>query len=915
MTNFFLDEKCFDTAALANLPALKLDSADKENIKRVLQDIKPSLAKLKLSNSAFDGSVKPNASTLYDCAGDSDFKNQFLQSITGSIDSRLASSLSTLSILERDRTLDAVLKNELLDKQESPSYAKMLEFRKQLPAFQKRAEILSMISSHQVVLISGETGCGKTTQVAQFILDDFISRGDGSKCHIVCTQPRRISAVSVAERVAQERDDSCGGASVGYHIRLEGKLPRPNGSILFCTTGMLLQYMRSDPGLSSMSHLILDEIHERDVFCDFVLAILKDIIRQRKDLKIILMSATLNAENFSRYFHNCPMMEIPGFTYPVEEFYLEDVLQLTAFTRFTGPPIQVQRTAHAQMAFIKQRKQFEDHIVPYARGLKSQMKYSDHVIESLAKSASEELNVELIEALISYICRSKGEGAILVFLPGWNEISSLESLLTEAKGYPADHYLIIPLHSQLPTVTQKSVFDQPPPGVRKIVLATNIAETSITINDVVYVIDSGKMKMKNFDSENNVATLQAEWVSRSNSRQRKGRAGRVQPGICYHLYSKGRENLLAEYPIPEMLRTRLEEVILQMKILQLGQAHSFLTKVMNSPEQKVIALSVKLLRDLKALDEHENLTPLGYHLANLPLDPHIGKMILMAAIFSCIDPIFTVAASLSFKDPFIGSMYAAKKVSEAKQKLLKGHVSDHLAVAEAMRQWEQAKTHEDKKKFCQEHFVSGHTLYMLRDMKGQFAQYLYEMNFLESKDFKFEGANVNSDNVALVNAIICAGLYPNIAIFKTVEHNRRSGRRYVKFSTREDGLIGVHPKSYAESLNSFASPIVVYHLKLKSSFILLHDVSMVYPMSLVFFGEKVTCDNNALKVTDQIKFSCVASHAALIKELRDQLDILLKYKITHPGSTDWSESNFEAKLLRTVISLIESEDKRMTVVS
>ncbi|XP_063227826.1 ATP-dependent DNA/RNA helicase DHX36-like [Bacillus rossius redtenbacheri] len=910
-----------DTERYKDEPArvlpLKLSPTDLQDIRDALQLAKPSLENLKQLNSEFDTSTASRAAShaagrKREDAGDSEFRKKFLQTITGSIDTKIADSQFMAMLLSRDPSVDGILENELQDKQESPHFRQMLEFRKKLPIFKKETQILSMIDAHQVVLISGETGCGKTTQVAQFILDDYILRGQGSLCHVVCTQPRRISAISVAERVAQERDDPCGSASVGYHIRLEANLPRPNGSILYCTTGMLLQFMRSDPGLRTISHLILDEIHERDVFCDFVLTILKDVIPKRPDLKIILMSATLNAEKFSEYFDNCPTIDIPGFTHPVKEFYLEDVLQMTGFRNFSEP-YRGNKNALDEIALNKKRNEFENYILPYVSGLKSQQKYSDHVIQSLGKYSSEELSINLIESLIRHICNNEGEGAILVFLPGWNEISNLEGLLTEEKGYTSDEYLIIPLHSMLPTVTQKAVFEKPPPGVRKIVLSTNIAETSITINDVVYVIDCGKMKTKNFDAVNNVATLQSEWVSRANSRQRKGRAGRVQPGNCYHLFSRGRERIMTDYPLPEMLRTRLDEVILQIKILQLGKVEPFLGKVMNPPDSKVIALSLKLLQDLKALDEHENLTPLGFHLANLPLDPQIGKMIIMATIFSCIDPIFSIAASLSFKDPFVGSIRSEKKVLAAKLSLLKGHVSDHLAVAEAMRVWEELEVNK-KKKFCRDHFLSQSTLYMLRDMKGQFAQYLREMDFLISSDYKAGSANINSEHLGLVKAIICAGLYPNIAIFRRVDHSRHTGKTNVKLSTREDGLVALHPKSVAESMKAFVSPFMAYHLKMRSSQVLLHDVTVVYPTALLFFCESIVCGANSVVVSDQICFSCSSSVAAtLLKELRDQLDVILKHKITHPNITDWSERNFEAKLLRYVINLIVEEDKRMTV--
>nr|CAD7589117.1 unnamed protein product [Timema genevievae] len=907
-------------------------------------------------------------------------------------------SLVMTSVLAKDSKLDESLKERLLAKQEnSARYNQMLEFRKKLPSFQMRHDILQMVRENQVILISGETGCGKTTQVAQFILDDYILRGEGSTCHVVCTQPRRISATSVAERVASERDEVCGADSTGYQIRLEAKICRKKGSILFCTTGILLQWMRSDPALREVSHLVLDEIHERDVTSDFVITILKDIIPKRPNLKVILMSATLNAEQFSKYYDNCPSINIPGFTYPVEEFYLEDVLHLT-------------------------------------KHLQSQKKYSSRVLECLKNPNSEDICLELVEALLHHICSTKEYGAILVFLPGWADISSLHSIITDCGRYPSSRYIVIPLHSMMPTTTQKSVFDRPPHGVRKIVLATNIAETSITIDDVVYVVDCGKIKMKNFDVENNIATLKSEWVSLANARQRKGRAGRVQPGVCYHLYTRAREMTLENYPLPEMLRSRLEEVILQLKILQLGQAEPFLQRVMDPPDPRVLEISLKLLHTLNALDSDENLTPLGYHLANLPLDPQTGKMILMGAMFSCIDPIFSVAASLTFKDPFVIPLGKEDQVNKCKIELSNGSKSDHLVIAEAVKLWERAKNHGHSRDFCWDYFLSQNTMNLLKDMKEQFARYLYDMNFLSEQDVKAPTANVNSNNLSLVKAIICAGLYPNIAIIKTclceasirclqstkdglnhynsqcntvlfmknffkkgcgahklylarleeekrieaeqkkqeqedkgkiknqneefqtnrkvlgtksqeakeatqkenllekqeseakeefqsynksVKRRNHTGKVIIRLSTPEDGRVELHPKSINEKMLDFESRFLLYHLKLKSTAIFLHDTTMVYPLPLLFFGEGVDYyeENGTefIAVNNSIRFRCRKSTSSLVKDLRNRLDGLLEHKVTHPGVIDWSRTSEEGALLRAIIELITYEDKQLMI--
>jgi len=421
--------------------------------------------------------------------------------------------------LKRNAQLDHEYYMELNDKMHSPKFMHMLEERKYLPSFNQRQEILDSIRDNQVVVISGETGCGKTTQVAQYLLEDAISRSDGSLCNIICTQPRRISAITVATRVAEERAERPGN-SVGYQIRLEKELPRTPGGILYCTTGIILQRLNTDPTLSTVSHLILDEIHERGMLEDFLITVSKDVLKLRPDLKLILMSATLNADMFSKYYNGAPMLHIPGFTYPVKEYYLEDIVEKTRFEfdQRSAPRWQ-------QKVCKKKEESFNAMIKPYCRELSKDGRYSQTTINEVRKAISEEIVSEFIVELLRHI-DYEPEGAVLIFLPGWTEISDLNRKIQNDAELGSNRFLVIPLHSMMPTMNQKQIFDNPPHGVRKIILATNIAETSITINDVVYVIDCGKMKVKNFDKEDNVTTLTPEWISIANSRQRRGRAGR-----------------------------------------------------------------------------------------------------------------------------------------------------------------------------------------------------------------------------------------------------------------------------------------------------------------------------------------------------------------------------------------------------
>ncbi|XP_045053038.1 ATP-dependent DNA/RNA helicase DHX36 isoform X2 [Desmodus rotundus] len=783
-----------------------------------------------------------------------------------------------------DVTLDQQLLEDLQKKKTDPRYIEMQHFREKLPSFGMQKELVNMIDNNQVTVISGETGCGKTTQVTQFILDNYIERGNGSACRIVCTQPRRISAISVAERVAVERAESCGsGNSTGYQIRLQSRLPRKQGSILYCTTGIILQWLQSDPHLSSVSHIVLDEIHERNLQSDVLMTVVKDLLSYRPDLKVILMSATLNAEKFSEYFGNCPMIHIPGFTFPVVEYLLEDIIEKIRYV-----PEQKEHRSQFKRSFMqghvnrqeKEEKEaiYKDRWPDYIREL--QQRYSASTVDVIEMMDDDKVDLNLIAALIRYIVLEEEDGAILVFLPGWDNISTLHDLLMSQVMFKSEKFLIIPLHSLMPTVNQTQVFKRTPPGVRKIVIATNIAETSITIDDVVYVIDGGKIKETHFDTQNNISTMSAEWVSKANAKQRKGRAGRVQPGHCYHLYNGLRASLLDDYQLPEILRTPLEELCLQIK---------------------------------NALDKQEELTPLGVHLARLPVEPHIGKMILFGALFCCLDPVLTIAASLSFKDPFVIPL-GKEKVADARRKeLAKDSKSDHLTVVNAFEGWEEARRrgYRYEKDYCWEYFLSSNTLQMLHNMKGQFAEHLLGAGFVNSRNPKDPKSNINSDNEKIITAVICAGLYPKVA---KIRLNLGKKRKMVKVYTKNDGLVSIHPKSVNVEQTDFHYNWLIYHLKMRTSSIYLYDCTEVSPYCLLFFGGDISIqkdnDQETIAVDEWIVFQSPARIAHLVKELRRELDALLQEKIESPHPVDWKDTKSrDCAVLSAIIDLIKTQEK------
>lgn len=649
------------------------------------------------------------------------------------------------------------------------STIEFLKQRQNLPIFPYRSHILDTIRNNQICVISAETGSGKTTQVPQYILEEYRQRNEC--CKIVCTQPRRLAAISVAMRVAQERNEKF-PHTVGYQIRLESKVNYLS-NLIYTTTGYFLRCLISGNTTTvfkNVTHIILDEVHERDKDSDFLFIAIKQNLAKNPDVKIILMSATIDANIFSSYFNNCPIVDIPGRLYPVQPYHLEDVLGMI---KFTNPEVEillhklpaVTNNSENSRNFFKdlQTPKIDDELAEYVDEILEMCWHSDDpeefnqyfylvsgegvpidfkhtktnmtalmiaagrgltnaVITLLSMGANTDVigpcdktacewaiatnhpecadiitkfiadnNVEinaadiqsqrnnillkvyqsraneneidhvLLVQLIQYIHQCMPPGGILIFLPGYDDIVTQNDLIMERLecGAINRNIDVFMLHGKMQAIDQRKVFNRLPPTIRKIVLATNIAETSITIDDIVYVIDSGKCKEKTYDPVTSAHSLSSTWISKSCAKQRMGRAGRTQPGICYRLFSSTRYRSFDEYKLPEILRVPLPEICLDATVLNVvslnGEKSSiadFLGNAISPPPAVNIRESIKLLQMIGALDDMQNVTELGIRLIDLPMDVQLSKVVLYSIFLKCIDPILTLASVLSVQDPF-----------------------------------------------------------------------------------------------------------------------------------------------------------------------------------------------------------------------------------------------------------------------
>ncbi|KAJ1955431.1 hypothetical protein EC988_001887 [Linderina pennispora] len=660
-----------------------------------------------------------------------------------------------------------------------------------LPACQYTQTIADALAGSQTVVIRGATGCGKTTQVPQIALRLLLSaKYKGGR--ILCTQPRRISATSISQRVSLEVGDGQLGTKdslVGFQVRLHARAVDEN-PLVFCTTGVLLRMLVENPKLEGISCVICDEVQERTLELDYLLIVLRRLLAKRPDLKVILMSATIDTRIFTYYFDSCPVVDIPGRTFPVTNMYLENVIQMSGYVLdsqsfFAERPKYVGQNSQSFSFNVTTRGgnlarhdvdvSFDETRVSFAsssdynreQSLEDPSYVSAAAWSTVSKMRTDVVNLELIHHLIRCICSGSddvfqamcakfdvSEGAILVFLPGIFEIRKLHGMLGSDSSINRIAS-IVPLHSAFSnetcpgtTKTYTDVaFEIFPEGRRKVVLATNIAETGITIPDVTIVIDSGVANQAIWDKRRQMTRIETATVSKANVKQRSGRAGRVQKGLTLCLFSSKQYALMPEYEAPEMHRLPLIGISMMVKMHGFNDISGFLAEAIDPPLQSSVAQAIHELKEAGALDEAEDLTPIGRHLCYLPVDLSIGKMLIVGTMLNCMDPVLTLAAAMSLGKPMLIRPFdpderVSASAAHAKYRKYKWlayaddrQASDLLVLLSAYEDWRKAasapgRTRRQLHDFCKKNWINRDAMDALEDYREQYLRMLHDLNLV-----------------------------------------------------------------------------------------------------------------------------------------------------------------------------------------
>ncbi|KAJ1726586.1 DEAH-box ATP-dependent RNA helicase prp22, partial [Coemansia biformis] len=617
------------------------------------------------------------------------------------------------------------------------------EQRRSLPVFKLRDLFIEAVHKHQFLVAVGDTGSGKTTQLTQYLYEEGFAR----QGRIGCTQPRRVAATSVAKRVAEELGCRL-GAEVGYTVRYDD-CTSPETRIKYCTDGMLIREVLMDADLRRYSVIMLDEAHERSLNTDVLFGLLKETCRRRPDLKVVVTSATLDAEKFSKYFNNCPIFTIPGRTFPVEVLfsrepetdYLDSAMMTVMQIHLTEPP-----------------------------------------------------------------------GDILLFLTGQEEIDTACEILYErmkALGPMVPELIILPVYSSLPSEMQSRIFEPTPTGARKVVISTNIAETSVTIDGIYYVVDPGFVKQNTYDAKSGLDQLAVTPISQAQAKQRTGRAGRTGPGKCYRLYTEAAfRNEMLPNSVPEIQRMNLSSMVLQLKAMGVNDLIGF--DFMDPPSVQTLIASLELLHSLGALDNEGLLTRIGRKMAEFPMSPELSKALLASVEYGCSEEVLTIAAMLSVDGSVFYRPKEKQAAADAKKAKFHQPEGDHLTLLTVYNSWKAARF---SNTWCFENFLQYRRLRTASDIRKQMVGIMDR--------YKQDIVSCGERNFDPVRRALCAGFFRH-----TAKRDPQEG-----YKTLVEGTpVYIHPSSALFNKNP---EWIIYHGLVMTTKEYMREVTVVEARWLV----------------------------------------------------------------------------------
>ena len=652
------------------------------------------------------------------------------------------------------------------------SHKSMREQRESLPIFEVRSDLMKLVADNDMLVVVGETGSGKSTQLTQYVAEE----GYGERGMIACTQPRRVAAKSVAKRVAEEVGCKL-GEEVGYKIRFED-CSSSSTAIKYITDGMLEREALIDPDMSQYSVIMLDEAHERTVATDVLFALLREAVRRRKGgLKLIITSATLDSVKFSRYFDECPVFHIKGRTFPVKIFY------------------------------------------------------------------SKQPETDYIEATIETVVDihvNNAPGDILVFLTGREEIEACcETIVQKMTAlYKADssipELIVLPIYSAMPSEMQSRIFEATPRGKRKVVVATNIAETSITIDGVYYVIDPGFVKVNAYDAKLGMDSLIVQPISRAQASQRAGRAGRTGPGICYRLYTKrAYEREMASATVPEIQRQNLSNTVLMLKAMGIDDVVHF--AFMDRPKEESLLAALQELYILDALAPDGRITPTGRRMSFFPMEPLLSKTLMQSVHFGCSYEVVVIIAMLTVPDVFYRPRDRRDQADKAKRQF-DDFTGDHLTLLNVYEKWEDSHF---SRSWCEDHYIHLKSMQKARDVRKQLIQIIDQIDRSERNSHS-SIVSCRGNRELILKAFV-SGYFKNCA--KRVSNAGHYDEEGTYRTLVEDTPVHVHPSSalYRKS----GAEYVLYHTLILTNKEYMHCITKINPSWLVQYAPKFYKQANA----------------------------------------------------------------------